>query len=365
MTGDALAAAPRRPLVVRRPRLAFVGTGWIGRSRLEAIVGSGVAEVAVVAEPSAAAARAALTIAPDARVVDDLDAALATDDLDGVVIATPSAAHAEQAIRALERGLAVFCQKPLGRDAAETRAVVAAARAADRLLGVDLSYRDTAAMRAVRDVVRSGDLGPIYAADLVFHNAYGPDKPWFYDRAQSGGGCVIDLGIHLVDLALWVLAGASGEPRVVAVTSRLFARGRRLALPPDGVEDYAEATLELASGAVVRLACSWNLAAGRDAVIGATFYGPDGGVAFRNVGGSFYDFVAERYRGTAREELVSPPDAWSGRAATEWAARVARGDRFDSTAERLVDVAAMVDALYGRTAHEGEHHGSRKTDDGS
>jgi predicted dehydrogenase len=98
------------------------------------------------------------------------------------VIATPSALHAEQAIAALDRGLAVFCQKPLGRDASETRAVVEAARRADRLLGVDLSYRYTRAAAALRDEVRSGALGEVYAVDLVFHNAYGPDKPWFYDR---------------------------------------------------------------------------------------------------------------------------------------------------------------------------------------
>jgi predicted dehydrogenase len=45
----------------------------------------------------------------------------------------------------------------------------------------------------------------VRAVDLTFHNAYGPDKPWFYDPAQSGGGCVMDLGVHLVDLALWTL----------------------------------------------------------------------------------------------------------------------------------------------------------------
>src|SRR5207237_4413923 len=125
----------------------------------------------------------------------DIDTELSFDDLldgdaDAIVIATPSAMHAEQAIAALERGKAVFCQKPLGRNADETRRVVDAARANDRLLGVDLSYRFTDALLKVRDVVQSGELGEIFAADLVFHNAYGPDKRWFYDPKLSGGGCV-------------------------------------------------------------------------------------------------------------------------------------------------------------------------------
>jgi predicted dehydrogenase len=252
--------------------------------------------------------------------------------------------HAEQAVAALERGVAVFCQKPLARTADETRRVVDAARVADRLLGVDLSYRHTAAMRAIREIVRRNELGEIYAVDLVFHNAYGPDKAWFRDPALSGGGCVIDLGIHLVDLALWAL----GFPAVRDATSRLYSRGGALNDPAHQVEDYALARLDLETGASLQLACSWNLPAGRDAVIGASFYGTKGGASMQNVNGSFYDFVAERYRGTSRETLASPPDEWGGRAAVDWARRLAAGEGFDADAERLVDVASAIDRIYGR-----------------
>src|SRR5207248_7565181 len=136
---------------------------------------------------------------------------------------------------------AVFCQKPLGRTALEAGAVVAAARRADRLLGVDLSYRFTHAVGRVRELVAGGELGQVFAADLVFHNAYGPDKPWFYDPALSGGGCVMDLGVHLVDLALWTL-DASG---VNAVQANLYVGGKRLGDPAQEVEDYAAVTLAL------------------------------------------------------------------------------------------------------------------------
>jgi hypothetical protein len=98
----------------------------------------------------------------------------------------------------------------------------------------------------------------------------------------------------------------------------------------------------------VQLACSWNLHAGVDAVIGAAFYGTRGGAALRNVGGSFYDFTAERFSGTRRETLSAPPDEWGGRAAVAWATALAAGARFDPSAERLVDVAAALDGIYGR-----------------
>jgi len=310
---------------------------------MQAILVDGAATAAAIADAAPEMCAEARTLAPEAAVVGSMDALLDAG-VDGVVIATPSALHAEQAIAALERGVAVFCQKPLGRTAAEARALVDAARAADRLLAVDLSYRFTAGMRAIREVVAGGGLGRIYAVDLVFHNAYGPDKPWFYDLALAGGGCVMDLGVHLVDLALWTL----DFPRVAAVQASLFAGGVPLPARADRVEDFATATLSLETGVSVRLACSWRLPAGRDAVIEAAFYGADGGAALKNVGGSFYDFTAERYRGTATETLAVPPDAWGGRAAADWARRLAGGERFDPAAERLVDVAQALDRIYGR-----------------
>jgi predicted dehydrogenase len=339
---DLLAESVRAPVAIR-PRVGFLGVGWIGRHRMQAIVETGMVEVAAIAEPSREMAVQAASLAADAKLVTTLDDLL-DQGIDGVVIATPTALHAEQSIRALERGAAVFCQKPLGRTASEVRAVVDAARAADRLLEVDFSYRFTQGMRRIHELVRAGELGHVYAADLVFHNAYGPDKPWFYDPALAGGGCVTDLGVHLVDLALWVLE----FPTVSDVSARLFAGGEPLGPCPDRVEDYAVASLALDPGRAVQIACSWRLPAGCDAIISATFFGTKGGVALRNVNGSFYDFVAERYRGTARETLATPPDAWGGRAAADWAARLAAGERFSPEAERLVDVARVVDRIYRR-----------------
>lgn len=311
--------------------------------RLKAIAQADVAEIAVVADADADARNTAAGALPTADVESSFEALLRHRP-DGIVIATPSALHAAQATAALEHGIAVFCQKPLARTAAESAGVVAAARAADVLLGVDFSYRHTAAMRAIQPLVASGALGHVYAVDLVFHNAYGPDKPWFRDPALSGGGCLIDLGIHLVDLALWTL----GQPMVEGVSGTLWSQGRQLGPRPLQVEDHAVAQLTLQGGTVARLACSWNLAAGRDAIIEATFHGTRGGAGMRNVDGSFYDFVAERFNGTRATRIAEPPDDWGGRAAVDWARRLAAGARFDPEVAQVINVAAALDAIYGR-----------------
>jgi predicted dehydrogenase len=323
--------------------LGFLGTGWIGRNRMEAMVATGEAMAAAVSDPNPEMLQQAKEGAPLALVTESLEAMLALE-LDGVVIATPSALHAEQAIRALEAGVAVFCQKPLGRNAAEVEAVLDAARTADRLLGVDLSYRHTAAMQAIRERVRSGELGRPFAADLTFHNAYGPQSGWFWDPKLSGGGCLIDLGVHLVDLVLWIF----DFPEVMEAHGTLLRDGRPVRT--DEVEDYATAELRLANGVNARIACSWNLSAGRDAVIEATLYGTSGGAAMRNENGSFFDFSSDLFHGQNRERLTALPDDWSGRAAAEWVHKLAAGQRFGGTTSGLVETARVLDALYSDRA---------------
>jgi predicted dehydrogenase len=155
---------------------------------------------------------------------------------------------------------------------------------------------------------------------------------------------VIGLATHLVDLAVRVL----GSP-VEDVESACFANGRRLERPiEERREDYATARLRLRSGAVVDLACSWNIAIGEDAVIEADFLGTKGGARMRNVGGSFHDFTAVHTHGSHSRVLAEPPDDWSSRALTHWARRLAEGAGFDCEAWDLVHVAHVIDEIYGR-----------------
>ncbi|MDT0676653.1 Gfo/Idh/MocA family protein [Autumnicola musiva] len=338
---------PAEPITEQNKSLAlgFIGVGWIGRNRMEVLLRDTNSKALMIAEPSEENIKEAAKSAKTAKLASSSSEIFRNKHLDGVIIATPSAMHAEQAIEALTSGKSVFCQKPLGRTAAEVQSVVKAAEEADKLLAVDLSYRYTKAFQAVYNLIKSREIGDIYAADLVFHNAYGPDKEWFYDIQKSGGGCVMDLGIHLMDLALWTL----DFPEITEVKSHLYHQGQKLTSFNEHVEDFASVSMTSEKDTHINLECSWNISAGQDAVIEARFYGTRGGAAFKNVNGSFYDFTAEKYIGTYSETLVTPPDDWSGRAGVVWAEALATGKGFDrESAEEFIKTTKILDRIYGR-----------------
>lgn len=330
---------------IKEITLGFLGVGWIGCHRMEVMQKAGGVKIASIVEPSEENASRALAIAGGACVKDSPEALYNDPELDGIVIATPSALHAEQCLEALSNKKAVFCQKPLGRTAGEVEHILRAARKHNKLLAVDLSYRFTAAFQKIKEIIIQGEIGEIRQIALVFHNAYGPDKPWFYQYERSGGGCVIDLGIHLIDLALL----ATGFPEIKELTSHLYAGGKKLAPGEEKVEDFASVSMVLEGDIQVNLDCSWNLPAGREAIIEARFYGSKGGVALRNLEGSFYDFTAERYDSTRTSTLVDPPDQWGGRAGVAWARDLYNGKGYDPAAgEELLKTTRIIDRIYAR-----------------
>lgn len=312
---------------------------------MEVLLKDAKTRVEAIYEPGEENAQEALKIVKNPVLKKSSEEIYGNNNIDGVVIASPSAMHASQSIEALRSGKAVFCQKPLGRTAAEVEEVVTASLMSDKLLGVDLSYRYTKAFQEIYSLIKSGEIGEIYSVDLVFHNAYGPDKEWFYDIKRSGGGCVMDLGIHLIDMAMWSL----DFPEISDIKSNLYYKGKKLTSFEEQVEDYASVSMTTEKDATINLQCSWHVSAGRDAVIETKFFGTKGGAAFKNVNGSFYDFTAEKYTGTKTETLANPPDDWSGRAGVHWANQVMEGKGYDdATAREFIKTAKIIDQIYRR-----------------
>ncbi len=330
-------------IIKTKPKLAFVGTGWIGLSRMKSLIEEDICTPVAILDNIPENAKKAQALCKSADTFSSIDAVIESKP-DGIVIATPSALHYRQSIAALEAGIPVFCQKPLARNAAESKSIIETARETDRLLGVDLSYRFTDGMQKIYELTRNNHLGKIYAVDLVFHNAYGPDKDWFYDPKLSGGGCLIDLGVHLVDLALWIL----NFPEVTNIASSLFSKGEKIYDIRKTTEDFAAAQFETADGVLIRITCSWNLSAGKDAEIKAAFYGTNASAIFSNTRGSFFDFKTWLCYGTKSEIISSPPDDWGGQALIDWTKKLQQSNKFDEEINSYGKVAEIIDRIYGR-----------------
>jgi predicted dehydrogenase len=326
------------------PRLGFAGLGWIGGQRMQVLAASGMAEVAALCEPDPGRlGDARLSLDHPPAMCNRFDELL-DQPLNGIVIATPNALHEPQAAAAMERGLAVFVQKPLALSRPGTLRLIELARRMNLPLGVDWSYRYLAGMPELKRRLDTGEIGAVTAAEFCFHNAYGPDAAWYYRIEQSGGGCLLDLGCHLLDLCHWLL----GARDPVDVRARCLHAGVRLQPPVREPEDFVMADIDYASGQHVHLACSWGASAGTGAIIGGRVFGTHGGAEFRNVGGSFCDFEVALHHGAESELLGSPPDSWPGRALLDWTRRLRDGTGGGDDLDHLATTAGVIDGIYGR-----------------
>jgi predicted dehydrogenase len=195
-----------------------------------------------------------------------------------VVICTPNALHVPQARAALEAGKQVLVQKPLALSADDARGVLECASRAGKLLFVDYSYRYLETIAQLRAALTR--LGRARRVTATFHNIYGPGKGWFYDPALSGGGALIDLGVHLLDLAIELFR--PGTVRLEGAELS-FAEGQ-------AVEDAARLELRL-DNLPFELAVSWNAPRALTDISFAVEGERGRGVArWENVEGSFFRF---------------------------------------------------------------------------
>ena len=190
--------------------------------------------------------------------------------IDAVDICTPNDLHSEIAIAALKAGKHVFAEKPDAVDAAKAAAMRDAAAEAGKVLMVMRNNRFTDAARYLKKFAAEGRAGEIYAGRCGWQRRRGiPGKGgWFTTKARSGGGPLIDLGVHMIDLAVWLM----GNPRPVAVsgqTFRKFAEGSDVSDSEHSkfgdkveggtfdVEDLAMGFIRFENGAVLQVEFSW------------------------------------------------------------------------------------------------------------
>jgi predicted dehydrogenase len=211
-------------------RLAVLGCGWVADMHVRAAATCGHTVVGVANHRLESAERFAAEHGIE-RVTTDWRALVSAPDVDVVVVCTPNALHAEQSIAALAAGKHVFCEKPMATSVADGEAMLSAAAEHDRLLIVLHPWRHPDAVIAVRDAIVAGELGRVVRTHgYGVHADWGPGG-WFTDPALAGGGALVDMGIHAIDTARFLL----GEPEAVRVQASIATAHGSYAVDDDGL----------------------------------------------------------------------------------------------------------------------------------
>jgi predicted dehydrogenase len=274
-------------------RAAVIGLG-VGMAHARGYRANPNAELIAVcdADPARLHLRGTELGIPPERQFCDYAELLRLPELDAVSIGLPNYLHAPVGIAALQAGKHVLCEKPLACSATEAAAMVDAARLNGRELMVCFNYRFRDDARWLRDMGNAGRMGSVYYARAGWLRNTGIPGfgGWFTTRAMSGGGPLIDLGVHILDLTLWLM----NYPRPVAVSGQTFStfgpRGRKAwgNKPPTGpaaslsgafdVEDLAAGFVRFDNGAALQIETSWasHTKPGRDDYF-IHLYGDEGG----------------------------------------------------------------------------------------
>jgi predicted dehydrogenase len=275
---------------------------------------------------------------------------LGSPDVDAVVVALPNALHAPVAVAALRAGKHVLCEKPMARNAAEAERMLQAQRESGRKLMIHFNYRFTPAAMALYRFTQSGELGYAYHARSWWHRTRGIPGlgSWFTSKEAAGGGPLIDLGVHRLDLALWYM----GYPKAVAVSGATYsALGNELASRVGKayeVEDMASAFVRFDNGASLLLEASWAANGELREEMVTQVYGTKGGVIHRNVNAS-YEFEGRVFREEHGSYVSVTPQIYPtdlDSAQEHFARSILQDTPPIATGEHGLEVMRILDAVY-------------------
>ena len=206
-------------------RVALLGNGWIQAFHARGVQAYEGAELVAVANHREESARAFAEQHGIPRVTTDWEGLAADPDVDAAIVATPNALHAPQSIALLRNGKHVLVEKPMALSVAECDAMIEAAETSGARLMVAHCWRFRDEVIAMRERIAAGTFGEVVKTrGYGVHAGWGPSG-WFTDRALSGGGALLDMGVHAIDTARFLL----GDPlpgRVCASVGTRYAQGR-------------------------------------------------------------------------------------------------------------------------------------------
>jgi predicted dehydrogenase len=347
-----------------RLRAGVIGLGWAGQQHMAGYAAAADVDLVALAgmEPDALQQLGdEYDVSQQQRYADWQDL-IDHGMLDVLSIAAPTILHAPIAIAALNAGVHVLSEKPMAENADKACLMVEAAEANDRILDVSFNHRRRGHVQVLKKIIDAGILGKIYYAKVGWLRREGIPGlgSWFTRRATSGGGPLMDLGVHMLDIALYLL----GEPSVRAVTAATYAefgpRGKGSSTSTEmrktgvqlgafDVEDLSTAFLRLQNGETLLLESSWAQWIAKDHCY-VTVYGSDGGASIE------WGAPGDPHRTLSIWTEVSgvpaslhpsvPPDGQHTECVLDFIAKVRSDDYRNHRGKQALARAVVIDACY-------------------
>lgn len=270
----------------KKVRIGVVGAGSISESHLSSYKNNPEVELIAICDLNEGRAKDKAAKYGIPNVYTDYHALLANPDVDAISVCTWNNSHAPISIAALNAGKNVLCEKPLCKTVAEAYEVEKAVKASGKVLQVGFVRRYASNTRIVKQFLDNGDLGEIYYAKANCIRRLGNPGGWFSDVERSGGGPLIDVGVHVIDICWYLM----GRPKVKTVSGNAYKKlGNRSNIQNlnyykaadynaeiNTVEDMANAVIRFENGASILVDVSFTLHAKKDEIT-VKLYGDKGG----------------------------------------------------------------------------------------
>lgn len=271
---------------MKQVKIGLIGCGSISESHLNAYQANPQVQLFAVCDLNEERAKKAAEKYHVPHVYTDYRDLLANAEVDAISICTWNNSHAEISIAALEAGKNVLCEKPLCKTVDEALRVQEAVHRTGKTLQVGYVRRHASNIEVLKRFIDAGDLGEVYFAKASLIRRIGNPGGWFSDIERSGGGPLIDIGVHVIDLCWYLM----GKPKVKSVTGNTYRKlgNRSNVLNYDfykaadydaahnTVEDMANALIRFENGASLMVDVSFTLHATQDSQL-INIYGDKGG----------------------------------------------------------------------------------------
>ena len=269
-------------------RIGIIGFGSIGKVHMNSFKKLKNVEVVAVCDIDENELRYAKEIYGIENLYKDYHDLIARDDIDAVVVCLPNYLHSKVTIDALKEGKHVLCEKPPAITAKEVKEMFDVSKKYSRklLIGLTMRFRDQT--RVIKEYVSSGVLGEVYYAKCGYLRRSGiPGMgSWFTTKSKAGAGPLYDIGVHVLDLTLWIMGNFEADSVLASTYAKFGPRGKGLGgwgkpVPggPFDVEDFATAFIKMRNGATVFLEVSWAAHVGESSIY-SLILGDRGGVDY-------------------------------------------------------------------------------------